>query len=334
LIGVHKVRFTDDDRLAWFDDVLDVDEISLTNQLHSAPTINPDFMVSGDAMNHSFIWLLHKFHTSDKLSNSVIHDTKVALISIMHYKFITSLIAWYFKYPADREIALAAYSSLSKKFDIKQYGSWSALIRARAESIIAKSGIHFNTYVRYIDDRSIIYMVNDIQSRIRELIKALTREFMEIHEKNARLVNSRLIDHTIHLQIIHPTFYLIYFTGKRQFPSTVIQLKTGTGVSDNLSASILYLIYYFIYRRRNFLLPEHDFMNSLRGRQFQFFRMTCIKRSRTGQRICYEYYFFHNDYFLISSTDESENSLNEKKNKIYRIKQFTAETFSISPCGE
>lgn len=45
-------------------------------------------------------------------------------------------------------------------------------------------------------------------------------------------------------------------------------------------------------------------------------------------------YFFHNDYFLISSTDESENSLNEKKNKIYRIKQFTAETFSISPCGE
>lgn len=53
-----------------------------------------------------------------------------------------------------------------------------------------------------------------------------------------------------------------------------------------------------------------------------------------AQRICYEYYFFHNDYFLISSTDESENSLNEKKNKIYRIKQFTAETFSISPCGE
>ncbi|MDC7172523.1 hypothetical protein, partial [Phocaeicola dorei] len=59
-----------------------------------------------------------------------------------------------------------------------------------------------------------------------------------------------------------------------------------------------------------------------------------IKRSRTGQRTCYEYYFFHNDYFLISSTDESENSLNEKKNKIYRIKQLTAETFSISPCGE
>ena len=38
--------------------------------------------------------------------------------------------------------------------------------------------------------------------------------------------------------------------------------------------------------------------------------------------------------FYIGSTDESENSLNEKKNKIYRIKQLTAETFSISPCGE
>ena len=111
LIGVHKVRFTDDDRLAWFDDVLDVDEISLTNSLHSVPTINPEFMVSGDAMNHSFIWLLHKFHTSSKLSTQVILDTKIALISIMHYKFITSLIAWYFKYPADREVAvITSYS--------------------------------------------------------------------------------------------------------------------------------------------------------------------------------------------------------------------------------
>ena len=91
------------------------------------------------------------------------------------------------------------------------------------------------------------------------------------------LVNGRLINNTVHFQIVHPTICLINFTGKRQFPSTVIQLKTGTGVSDNLSASIFYLIYHLIYRRRNSLLPEHDFMNSLRGHQFQFFRMTCIK---------------------------------------------------------
>ena len=114
------------------------------------------------------------------------------------------------------------------------------------------------------------------------------------------LVNGRLINNTVHFQIVHPTICLINFTGKRQFPSTVIQLKTGTGVSDNLSASIFYLIYHLIHRRRNSLLPEHDFMNSLRGHQFQFFRMTCIKWNRTGQRTCYEYYFFHNDndYFL------------------------------------
>jgi hypothetical protein len=37
-------------------------------------------------------------------------------------------------------------------------------------------------------------MVNDIQSRIRELIKALTREFMEIHEKNARIGTSRTLE--------------------------------------------------------------------------------------------------------------------------------------------
>lgn len=197
LLGVHKVRFVDDDRLTWFDDILDCDEIELTGAVHNCPTINQEFVVSSDAMNQSFIWMLHKFHTSTSMHEHEIQEAKIDLICIMHYKFVTSLIAHSFRFPADREVALAAYSALSKKYDIKRYGSWGQLIRARAESIVSKTGLHYQTYVRYNDDRAIVYMVNDIQSRIREVIKSYRAEFYNQREQNARISSSSA---TIELQ--------------------------------------------------------------------------------------------------------------------------------------
>lgn len=187
LLGVYPVRFTDDDRLAWFDDVLDCDEITLTNDLHNCPTINPDFIVASDSFNQTIVFLLHLVHHSTKMNQKEIEQVKVDLISILHYKFISSIMAKYFKYDAAKEVALATYASLSKKYDLKVYGSWSALIRARAESIVARTGLHYNTYVRYDNDKAIQYMITDIQSRIREVIKAMTAEFYAVRDRNGRI---------------------------------------------------------------------------------------------------------------------------------------------------
>lgn len=197
LLGVHKVRFTEDDRLAWYNDILDVDESELTDAVENCPTIEPEFVVSSDAMNQSFIWLLHRFHHSRLMREHEIEEVKVDLMKIMHYKFVTSLIAHSFKYPADREVALAAYSALSKKYDIKKYGSWGALIQARAVSIVARTGLHYQTYVRYDNDKATVYMVNDIQSRIREVIKSYRAEFYNQREQNSRISSNSA---TIELQ--------------------------------------------------------------------------------------------------------------------------------------
>lgn len=190
LLGVYPVRFTDDDRLAWFDDVLDCDEITLTNDLHNCPTVNSDFIVASDSFNESIGFLLHLVHHSTRLSQKEIEQVKIDLISILHYKFISSIMAKYFKYDAAKEVALATYASLSKKYDLKVYGSWSALIRARAESIVSKTGLHYNTYVRYDNDKAIQYMITDIQSRIREVIKAMTAEFYAVRDRNGRITST------------------------------------------------------------------------------------------------------------------------------------------------
>lgn len=187
LLGVYPVRFTDDDRLAWYDDILDCDEIFLTSQLHNCSTVNPEHIVASDPMNESIIYLLNLFHHSTRLNPKEIESVKVDLIRVMHFKFISSIMAKYFKYNASKEVALATYASLSKKYDIKVFGSWGALIAARAESIVSAQGLHFNTYVRYDNDKAIQYMVADIQCRIREVIKAMTAEFYAVRDRDGKI---------------------------------------------------------------------------------------------------------------------------------------------------
>lgn len=187
LLGVYPVRFTDDDRLAWFDDILDCDEIHLTSRLHACSSVNPDHIVASDAMNESIGYLLHLFHHSNRLSSKDIEQGKVDLVRILHYKYISSIMAKYFKYNASKEVALATYAALSKKYDLKVYGSWGALITARAEAIVARNGLHYNTYVRYDNDKAIQYMITDIQCRIREVIKAMTAEFYAVRDRDGKI---------------------------------------------------------------------------------------------------------------------------------------------------
>lgn len=187
LLGVYPVRFTDDDRLAWFDDILDCDEIHLTSRLHRCKSVNPDHIVASDAMNESIGYLLHLFHHSTRLPAKDIEAAKVDLIRILHFKYISSIMAKYFKYNASKEVALATYAALSKKYDLKVYGSWGALIQARAEAIVSKQGLHYNTYVRYDNDKAIQYMITDIQCRIREVIKAMTAEFYAVRDRDGKI---------------------------------------------------------------------------------------------------------------------------------------------------
>lgn len=187
LMGTHPIRFRQSDRNLWFDDVLEIDDYSLKEQLHSLPTINPSFQVSSDVMNLSVVWLVHAIYSERSLSASRKEEGMINALLILHYKFLSSLMAHYFKYPADRSVALATYASLSKKYALKQHGSWSGLLLARSKDIISKKSIHYNTIVRFDDDDAITYMVSDIQGRIREIVKNMMAVFYRIREQDAKI---------------------------------------------------------------------------------------------------------------------------------------------------
>lgn len=196
LLGVQVVRFTEWDRDRWFNEILEVVPGPLEERLLDLPTINADFHVSSDTMNLSCVWLAHAVSTSLKLTEQQKHDALIDIFLILQYKYLTSRLFRLFRYPADPATAEATYAQLSYKYDLKVHGSWYAMFRARAESIIAKESIHYRTINVMDDDFKIVYMLNDTQGRIRDMLKNMYGVFMLVHNQKIRITTtSAVIEH-------------------------------------------------------------------------------------------------------------------------------------------
>lgn len=210
LIGVYPIKFTVSDRNEWFDTIMDCDEVDLTYDLHGTQFINPKFHVTGDTFNQCMPYLLHLFHNEAVgLSPAEIEESKMNVVRIFHYKNLSSILNHDYPYPANKSVAMETYKQLSKKFDLKVYGSWGALIDARAKSIITKgTGIHYETYVRMVDDKAIVYMVGDVQDRLRDVINSINNVFHTVKLKEAMVVegkNTVELDGVKHIRDVEKT---------------------------------------------------------------------------------------------------------------------------------
>lgn len=196
LTGVEVVRFTPSDRDKLFHEILQIDEKDLEEKVyalkddHGKPLINQDWVVTRDVFNMCCIWLIHGFERSKILKEEQRHEAKVRVGCYLYYKFLTSLLAHYFKFPADREIARATYEALSFKYALKQLGSWGETIRDLADKAVSKESVYRDTIERMDDDQRIIRMVGDLQGRIRDMLKNIYAEFVRVHQSGGRIASS------------------------------------------------------------------------------------------------------------------------------------------------
>ncbi len=192
LMGVHPMRFRPQDRVAWFDDVLDMDEMALVDGIADVADIDAEWKRANDVMNLSCVWLLHAI-THSKLTVAQKEQGCLDTMLILQYKFLGSLMAWYFRFPADEATMLAVYARLSKKYALKAAGSWTNLLHLRAREVLSHGSVHYNTFMQFNRDRSIIYMVTDIQGRLREIVKSMTSVFYKVREEGGRILSEKSV---------------------------------------------------------------------------------------------------------------------------------------------
>jgi hypothetical protein len=190
LIGVQVVRFTDADKNRWFDEILDANEYALRESIAVLPEVNGAngvFNVAGDPMNESCIWLVHKFLNASGMTHAQKIAAMTDVLKALQIKFITSRLYRHFKFPADKGAAEATYAALSNKYLIKTEGSWIKVLEVRCADIISTSSKHFDTISKMESDGRVVYMVNDIQGRIRDMIKNIYNEFLKVHKTGNRI---------------------------------------------------------------------------------------------------------------------------------------------------
>ena len=193
LTGVQVVRFTSQDKNRWFTDILQVDDIILEEKILALPSINKDHHVSSDLFNIVAMWLVHRFMTSPLLNEDKKQQAMLDVALAMHYRFLTSLLYRYYKYPADPQVAAAAYAQLSYKYLLKQAGNWNSALISRCEDFLSKESIHHKTIMKFDKDLDIVYMLNDAQGRIRDMLKNIYAEFMKVHKEGIRISSTSSI---------------------------------------------------------------------------------------------------------------------------------------------
>jgi hypothetical protein len=194
LTGVDIVRFTDADRDKLFDLMLQADEDHLRELIanvrhpNGESTINQDFKIASDVFNIACIWLIHSFHHSTHLSAEERHDAKVRVCLYLMYRFLTSLLFHYFKYATSKEIAQATYDKLNNKYTLKQEGSWGAALTKIAEGLMGPDSKPFRDKIdKLADDYEIVLMLNDMQSRVKDMLKNIYKVFMNVHANGERV---------------------------------------------------------------------------------------------------------------------------------------------------
>lgn len=178
LLGTHRIWFKDSYTSEMYDDILDVPYDTVKLEVRKATTINHTFKISGDIMNLTLMYLIHRFlrsSLSDSQKQNAIHD----LAMIFYYRCLCIIISDQFGFVADAKVAQQAYANLSMKFLIKKLGTWNKVIDYRAKALVnKKESIHYKALEKFDNDEDIVYAINDSQGRIKGIVKEYYSELM------------------------------------------------------------------------------------------------------------------------------------------------------------
>lgn len=173
-IGVNPIMFTEFDRESWYQDVLTVDETALKDDFKNVTDINPEFKVMSEPFNYTAFYVCHRLYQVNDIPLKLKHTAMMMSLVMLHATFLTSLLYHRFrKYQASREVAQAAYNTLTMRFDIRRYGSWRELLETRAEEILTLSGVYGKFIKDFKPDPKVIGVLTTNQGRIRKLINNL-----------------------------------------------------------------------------------------------------------------------------------------------------------------
>lgn len=187
LLGVHSIRFFDSDRNRLFDEVINIDEDYLSELIKESHSINTDWQVAGDTYNLTIVYLLHLM--IPKFGDKEILAAAIDLVTILQFKFYSSIYYHFFPKPVDLPAAEAAYSMLSMKFDIRRLGNWGLHMAERAAYFCSPEYPNYDAVKRFDAPDMVLRYITDLNTRTKQTVKDYYAVLDRVRRENARVVS-------------------------------------------------------------------------------------------------------------------------------------------------
>lgn len=192
MLGVNKIHFFDKDQRAVFD-VFEVDRNDFAKMIQQSG-LNKDFKVSSDVYNVFTVYMAHCIMKSS-LPKSVQEEGCFALWKMLQYKFFSSIVNHMLPYKPNPDVMQATLDGLSAKFDIvnKDTNTWKLVMEARARELCQKEGnIHYHSILNFTPDQKVVYVLSDVQTRLRTKIKLVVQEYYKTLEEGKRIASTTM----------------------------------------------------------------------------------------------------------------------------------------------
>lgn len=186
MLGVNKIHFFDKDQRAVFD-VFNISKEDFA-KIVAQSGLNKEFKVSSDVYNLFTVYMAHCIVKSN-LPNAMKDEGCFVLWKLLQYKFFSSLVGHMLPYKPNPDVMQATLDSLSAKFDIvnKETNTWKLIMEARARELCDKTNIHWHSVSNFAPDQKIVYVLSDIQTRLRTKIKLVVIEYYKTLEQGKKI---------------------------------------------------------------------------------------------------------------------------------------------------
>lgn len=189
-----EIKWLPSDTARFFTDIMSADESELQQALYQDGSVNPEHKVASNAFNLAITFLVHKTLVSS-LPQKQKEDVAVKLLSLLQYKFLSSILNHFFRFGVNQQLAQRTYESMNYKYDLRVHRNWYTLCEVKAQNMISKQSIHIQTFIRYNDDDDIAYILSDSQTRARSTIKNATELYYIVRSEGAGIsVTSSLME--------------------------------------------------------------------------------------------------------------------------------------------
>lgn len=189
-----EVKWLPSDTNRIFTDIASVEADDLQRDIFNLPTVDKTHKVRANAFNLMMIYFVHRLLTSN-IPAIQSREAAIKILSIVQYKFYSSILNHFFSYGVNPQLARKTYEAMNYKYDLRVYKTWYNLCQAKAAQMLEKDATHYITFMRFDDDEDVQYILSDMQTRCRSVIKNITELYYQVRDEGASIsVTSSLVE--------------------------------------------------------------------------------------------------------------------------------------------